>query len=96
MTTFGATNPKVWGTAVDPGSGDGPAGDLVGVTRQVVDWLMAHRTLALRRLPGSRHRHSRVGDVLLVAGERDRRQGKTSAICCALREPANRTRVPIC
>jgi hypothetical protein len=64
---------------------------LVGVSRQVLDRLLADRTLAFRRLPGNKHRRYRVGDVLLLAEERDRRQGGTSAIRCALREPAHRT-----
>jgi len=34
-------------------------------------------------------------DVLSLAEERDRRQQGTSAIRCALREPADRTSVPI-
>ena len=37
---------------------------------------MADRTLAFRRLPGNKHRRFRVGDVLLFAEERDRRQGE--------------------
>ena len=61
------------------------------MTRQVVDRLLADRTSAFRRLPGNKHRRFRVGDVLLVAEERDRRQGGTSAIRCALRESADRT-----
>jgi hypothetical protein len=84
-------NPKVWGTAVDPGLGDGPAGDPVRVTLQVVDRLL-DRTSAFRRLPGNKDRRLlRVNNVLLLAEERDRRQGGTSAIRCALREPADRT-----
>jgi hypothetical protein len=63
----------------------------VGVTRQVVDRLMVDRTSAFRRLPDNKHRRFRVGDVLLLGEERDRRQGGTSAIRCALREPADRT-----
>jgi hypothetical protein len=64
----------------------------VGVTRQVVvDRLLADRTSAFRRLPGNKHRRFRVGDVLSLAEERDRRQQGTSAIRCALREPADRT-----
>jgi hypothetical protein len=43
----------VKGIAVNPGLGDGPAGDLVGVTRQVVDWLLADRTLAIGRPPAT-------------------------------------------
>ena len=38
-------NPKVEGTAVDPGLGDGQACHLVGVTRQVVDRLLTSRDL---------------------------------------------------
>jgi len=63
----------------------------VGVTRQVVDWLMADRTLAFRRLPGNKHRRFRVGDVLALAEERDRRHQGNGAIRSALREPAART-----
>jgi hypothetical protein len=53
--------------------------------------LLADRTWALRRLPGNKHRRLRVGDVLLLAEQRDRRQGGTSTIRCALRELADRT-----
>jgi hypothetical protein len=63
----------------------------VGVTRRVVDWLMADRTLAFRRLPGNTHRRFRVGDVLALAEERDRRHQGNGAIRSALREPAART-----
>jgi hypothetical protein len=46
----------------------------VGVIRQVVvDWLVADRTLAFRRLPGNKLRRVRVEDVLSLAEERDRR-----------------------
>ena len=53
-----------------------PAGaaDLLGVTRQFVDRLLADGVLAFRRLPGSKHRRIRVGDVLALAEERQRRQ----------------------
>jgi hypothetical protein len=44
--------------------------DLVGVTRQVVDWLLADRTSVLPRLPGEKHHRFRVGDVLFLAEER--------------------------
>ena len=70
--------------ATVPRSGRSPAGhsckhqvravDLVGVIRQVVvDWLVADRTLAFRRLPGNKLRRVRVEDVLSLAEERDRR-----------------------
>jgi hypothetical protein len=44
----------VWATAADPGLRDGPAGDLVGVTRQVVDWLMADGARSSLAEPWSR------------------------------------------
>jgi hypothetical protein len=50
---------------------DGLAGDVVGATRQVVDRLLADRTLAFRRLPDNKHGRFRVGHVLLLAEERD-------------------------
>lgn len=55
-----------------------PAGaaDLLGVTRQFVDRLLADGTLAFYRLPGSKHRRIRVEDVVALAEERHRpRQG---------------------
>jgi hypothetical protein len=41
--------------------------DLVGLTRQVVDWLMADRPSASRRLTRNKHRRFRVEDVLSLA-----------------------------
>ena len=73
-------NRKVWGTAVDPGLGDGPKGALLGVTRQVVDRPVVGRTSAFRRLAGNKHRRVRADDVRSLAEERDRRQEGTSAI----------------
>ena len=49
-------NPKVEGAVVDPGLGDGPASDVEGVTRQIVDGLLADRTLAFRRPTGGSRR----------------------------------------
>ena len=50
------------------------AGDLVGVIRQVVvDWLVAKRTSAFRRLPGNKRCRVRAEDVLSLAEERDHR-----------------------
>ena len=53
-----------------------PAGaaDLLGVSRQFVDRLLADGMLEFRRLPDSKHRLIRVGDVLALAEERDRHQ----------------------
>ncbi len=64
-----------------------PAGaaDLLGVTRQFVDRLLADGTLEFRRLPGSKHRRIKVGDVLALVEERDRRQQGADAIRSALR-----------
>jgi hypothetical protein len=62
----------------------------VPVPGQVVDGLQADRTLAFRRLLGNKHRRFRVGDVLLLAEERDRRQRSTGVICSALRDLPNR------
>lgn len=64
-----------------------PAGaaDLLGVTRQFVDRLLADGTLACRRLPGSKHRRIKVGDILALAAERDRRQRGANAIRSTLR-----------
>ena len=52
-----------------------PAGaaDLLGVTRQFVDRLFTDGVLQFRRLPDSRHRRIRVGDVLALAEEREQR-----------------------
>jgi excisionase family DNA binding protein len=69
-----------------------PAGaaDLLGVTRQFVDRLLADGTLEFRRLPGSKHRRIKVGDVLALAAERDRRRQGTDGIRAALAEPSER------
>ncbi len=69
-----------------------PAGaaDLLGVTRQFVDRLLADGTLAFRRLPGSKHRRVKVGDVLALAVERERRRRGADAIRSALAEPSER------
>ncbi len=50
-----------------------PAGDLVGVTRRVVNRPLTDRTSAFGRVPGNRHRRVRVESVLWLAEERDRR-----------------------
>ena len=69
-----------------------PAGaaDLLGVTRQFVDRLLADGTLEFRRLPGSKHRRIKVGDVLTLAEERDRRRQGADAIRAVLGSPADR------
>jgi len=67
-----------------------PAGaaDLLGVSRQFVDRLLADGVLEFRRLPDSKHRRIRVGDVLALAEERDRRRQGAEAIRSALDQPA--------
>lgn len=68
-----------------------PAGaaDLLGVTRQFVDRLLGDGVLVFRRLPGSKHRRIRVGDVLALAEERDRRRRGGEAIRSVLGQPAD-------
>jgi len=69
-----------------------PAGaaELLGVTRQYVDRLLAQGTLAFRCLPASRHRRIRVGDVLLLVEERGRHRKGAAALRSALRRHADR------
>jgi len=62
------------------------AANILGVTRQFVDRLLADGVLAFRRLPGSRHRRIRVQDVVEVAAERDQRRAGADAIRHALGE----------
>ena len=50
------------------------AGELLGLSRQYVDRLIAEGVLPARRLPGSTHRKVRVADVMAFAGERARRR----------------------
>ncbi len=66
-----------------------PAGaaDLLGVTRQFVDRLLADGLLDFRRLPASKHRRIKIGDVVALAEERDRRRQGADAIRAALAEP---------
>lgn len=51
-----------------------PAGaaELLGVSRQFVDRLLADGVLAFRRLPGSNHRRIRIADVLALSEDRER------------------------
>jgi excisionase family DNA binding protein len=76
------------GAAARPGAEVTPAGvaDLLGVTRQFVDRLLADGALEFRRLPGSKHRRIKVGAVLALAEERDRRQRGSEAVRSALGE----------
>jgi hypothetical protein len=65
-------------------------GDLVGVSRQVVDGCCRTEQGSSVVCPATSTAASGVGDVLLLAQERDRRQQGRSAICyAALREPAD-------
>jgi excisionase family DNA binding protein len=50
------------------------AGELLGLSRQYVDRLIAEGVLAARRLPGSTHRRLRVADALAFSEQRDRRR----------------------
>lgn len=50
------------------------AGELLGLSRQYVDRLIAEGALPARRLPGSTHRKLRVADVLAFADQRDQRR----------------------
>ena len=63
-----------------------PAGaaDLLGVSRQFIDRLLAEGVLPFRRLPDSRHRRIKVGDVVALAEERERRRKGAAAIRSAL------------
>ena len=69
-----------------------PAGaaDLLGVSRQFVDRLLADDLLPFRHLPGSKHRRINVGDVLTLAEERDQRRQGGDAIRSALQAPVDR------
>ncbi|MCL2464193.1 MAG: excisionase family DNA-binding protein [Micrococcales bacterium] len=63
-----------------------PAGaaEIIGVTRQFVDRLLAEGELAFHRLPGSTHRRIKLSDVLALAVERQREQAGHTAILDAL------------
>jgi excisionase family DNA binding protein len=56
------------------------AAQILGVTRQFVDRLLANGALAFHRLPGSTHRRIAVGDVLALAAEREQRQAGHMAL----------------
>ena len=60
--------------------GDGPAGDLVGVSRQVVDGCCRTEQGPSVVCPATSTAASGVGDVLLLAQERSRRHQGRSAI----------------
>lgn len=50
------------------------AGEMLGLSRQYVDRLIAEGVLPARRLPESTHRKLRVADVLAFADQRTRRR----------------------
>ena len=52
------------------------AGQLLGLSRQYIDRLIANGTLSARRLPGSTHRKLRVADVMAFAEQRDERRAR--------------------
>ena len=62
------------------------AAEMLGVTRQFVDRLLADEVLACRGLPGRRHRRIRVQDVLAVGVERDARRAGREALRTAIEE----------
>ena len=62
------------------------AAEMLGVTRQFVDRLLADEVLACRRLPGSRHRRIRVQDVVAVGVEPDARRAGREALRTAIED----------
>lgn len=50
------------------------AGELLGLSRQYVDRLIAEGILPARRLPGSLHRKVRVEDIIAFDDRRDDRR----------------------
>ena len=62
------------------------AAEMLGVTRQFVDRLLADEVLACRRLSGSRHRRIRVQDVVAVGAERDARRAGHEALRTAIED----------
>ncbi|HET7387191.1 MAG TPA: helix-turn-helix domain-containing protein [Nocardioidaceae bacterium] len=62
------------------------AAEILGVTRQYVDRLLADEVLAFHRLPGSKHRRIRVRDVLALAAEREQRQAGHTALRAAVED----------
>jgi len=60
------------------------AAEMLGVTRQFVDRLLADGVLPFRRLPGSRHRRIRVQDVIGVSIERESRRVGHDAVRSAM------------
>jgi excisionase family DNA binding protein len=93
-TDFGATVRELLGevakgehlVVLRPDQEVTPAGaaDLLGVSRQFVDRLLAEGLLPFRRLPDSRHRRIKVGDVVTLAEERERRRKGAAAVRSAL------------
>jgi excisionase family DNA binding protein len=68
-----------------------PAGaaELLGVTRQYVDRLLADGALPYRRLPGSTHRRIEVRHVLALAEERGRHRRGAAVLSATLRASGN-------
>lgn len=60
------------------------AAEILGVSRQFVDRLLADGVLAFHRLPGSTHRRIKTDDVLALVEERERRRQGADAIRAAL------------
>ena len=86
-----ASNPKgVEGDCGLPDQETGPVGDVAGVTRHVIDSLMA-----FCRVLGNKHPQFRAGDVCSLAEERDRRQGERAPFAAYPEGPAERMCVPV-
>ncbi|MDR1265354.1 MAG: helix-turn-helix domain-containing protein [Propionibacteriaceae bacterium] len=56
------------------------AAELIGVTRQFVDRLLADGVLAFNRLPGSKHRRIKLSDVLALIAHRERERAGHAAV----------------
>ena len=62
------------------------AAELLGVTRQFVDRLLADGVLDFHRLPGSTHRRVKLSDVLEIAAERERLRAGHAAVTAAFED----------
>jgi excisionase family DNA binding protein len=60
------------------------AAEMIGVSRQFVDRLLADGVLAYRRLPGSKHRRIKVAEVVELTTRREREGAGHAAIPDAL------------
>jgi len=68
------TGPVTLGIIADAGLTPTEAGRVLGVSRQFVDRLIAHKRLGCVRLPGSSHRRIPADEIARFVSERDRRR----------------------